>query len=115
MSTLDILRQAIDERKSIEFEYNKQGRISKRIGNPYVVYIYVSKTTGKRSTKVDIVQTGGESDSIDTKPFPSFRAFLNIEDILNIKILEDISPLTPPFHEDYNPESDRYENPIAKI
>ena len=115
MSTLDILRQAIDKRKSIEYEYNKEGKISKRIGNPYAIYIYDAKTTGERNMKVDIVQTEGESDTKDTKPFPSFRGFLNIEDILNVERREDIPPLTPPFHEDYNPESDRYNNLIAKI
>jgi|SRR3989304_7447289 len=112
MNTLEILIKAINNRLPISFEYSKKGIISKRIGNPYVVYIFVSKA-GEESTKVDIVQTKGDSDS--GKSFPSFRSFLNIEDIINLKILEDQPSFDPPFHDDYAPNSDRYKNPIAKV
>lgn len=112
MNTLEILIKAINNRLPISFEYNKKGVISKRIGNPYVVYIFVSKA-GVESTKVDVVQTDGDSDS--GIPFPSFRGFLNIKDILNLKILEDQPAFGPPYHSDYVPNSERYINPIAKI
>lgn len=112
MNTLEILIKAINNRLPISFEYNKKGEISKRIGNPYVVYIFVSKL-GVESTKVDVVQTAGDSDS--KIPFPSFRGFLNIEDIINLRILEDQPSFGPPFHGDYVPNSDRYKNPIAKV
>ncbi len=114
MSTSEILKKAIEMKKPISFEYNKKGILSKRIGNPYVIYIFVS-VAGDKSTKVDIVQTAGESDSKSDKPFPSFRGFLDIKNILNVKILEDQPSFGPPFHEDYVPNSDRYKNPIAKI
>ncbi len=112
MNALEILKQAIKNRQSISFEYNKKGEISKRIGNPYVVYIFVSKA-GEERTKVDVVQTAGDSDS--GIPFPSFRSFLNIEDIINLRILEDQPSFGPPFHSDYVPNSDRYKNPISKV
>ncbi len=112
MNTLEVLIKAINNRLPISFEYNKNGEISKRIGNPYVVYIFVSRA-GEESTKVDVVQTAGDSDS--GIPFPSFRSFRNIEDIINLKILENQSSFGPPFHSDYVPNSDRYKNPIAKI
>lgn len=112
MNTLEILIEAIHKRLPISFEYNKKGKISKRIGNPYVVYIFVSKGD-EESTKADVVQTDGDSDS--GIPFPRFRGFLNIEDIINPKILDDQPSFGPPFHPDYVPDSDRYKNPIAKV
>jgi hypothetical protein len=115
MNTFELLQKAIIEKKSISFDYNKKGELSHRIWDPYVLYIYKSKTNWSESTKLGIVQTSGDSDSKDSKPFPSFRDFLAIEDILNVKILEDQPCFTFPFHEDYNPDSDRYENIIAKI
>lgn len=114
MNTFELLQKAIKERKTISFDYNKKGELSNRIANPYVLYIYTSKN-GEESTKLGIVQIGGDSDSKESKPFPSFRDFLGIEDVLNVKIMEDQPCFTPPFHEDYNPESDRYKNLIAKV
>ena len=114
MNTLELLKKAIENKKPISFEYNKIGKLSKRIGNPYVIYIFVSQA-GVKSTKVDIVQTAGESDSESDKPFPSFRGFLDIKNILNVEILENQPSFGPPFHKDYVPNSDRYKNPIAKI
>lgn len=114
MNTFELLKKAIELKKSISFDYNKKGEISHRIADPYVLYNFISNA-GKKSTKLGVVQTDGDSDSKDTKPFPSFRDFLSIEDVLNVRILEDKSSFQSPFHEDYNPESSRYENIIVKV
>lgn len=115
MSTLDILKQAINERKSIEFEYNKEGKIAgKRIGHPYAVFIHTAKNSRVQSTKVHIVQTEGESASEDKNPFPSFRMY-DFEKLTNVAILTDRDPFSPPFHEDYNSEWEGYKDIIVKV
>lgn len=115
MNTFELLQKAIKERKPISFDYNKNGELSHRIVNPYVLYIYTAKQTGEESTKLGVVQIDGDSDSKEEKPFPSFRDFLGIEDILNVQILENEPSFIPPFHKDYNPDSDRYRNLIIKV
>jgi len=114
MNTFETVKQAIEKRKPISFNYNKMGAISYRVANPYVIYIFVSKA-GEQSTKVDVVQTGGDSESKDKNPLPSFRSFLAIEDITHVEILENEVSFGEPLHPDYKPDSDRYENPLAKI
>ena len=115
MNTLQILEQAIKNKKPISFEYIKEGKVKgKRIGNPYAIFIYTAKNTRIQSTKVHIVQTGGVSDSEEKNPFPSFRMY-NIEDLSNIKILEDKNSFGPPFHENYNPEWEGYRDVIIKV
>lgn len=112
MTILEILEQAIAEKKPISFTYNKDGRIqSNRIGNTHAVYIFTA-ISGEQSTKVDIFQTGGDSDTKNEKPLPSWRIF-KIEDILNVVILNNEPDFLPA--EGYKPESDRYKNVIAKI
>lgn len=112
MDTLEILEQAINTRKSISFEYNKEGKIKgERIGNPHAVFILTAKV-GEQSTKVHIVQTAGVSDSKLEKPFPDFRMF-DIEKLDNLKILESASQFS--IHEKYNPEWEGYANVIAKV
>ncbi len=114
MNTLEDLKQAIQNRQPISFEYNKEGKVKgTRFGNPYAVFIYTAKNTRIQSTKVHIVQTGGVSDTKEEKPFESFRMF-NIEDLTNVKILIDREFFTPS-HKDYKPESDFYKDVIAKV
>ncbi|MCK9399184.1 MAG: hypothetical protein M0Q51_04190 [Bacteroidales bacterium] len=115
MNTLEILIEAIKNRQPISFEYNKEGKVEgTRFGKPYAVFIYIAKNTRIQSTKVHIVQTGGVSDTREENQFESFRMF-NIEDLSNVKILEDEKVFGPPFHENYNPEWEGYRDVIAKI
>ena len=108
--TLDLLKQAIGSRSPISFEYNKEGKIpGQRIGNAHAVYI-MRTIDGTETTKVDIAQTGGVTDS--GKPFPSFRIFF-FDVLSEINIQESGSPF--PIHPDYNPESPRYKFVIAKV
>lgn len=111
MNDLDKLIKAVNEKKVIEFEYNKIGKIpGKRIGHPYAVFIHTSKADVK-STKVHLVQTDGVSDSKDVSPFPDFRMF-NIEDLSNIIITEEkFSEIS----EKYNSEWEGYKDVIEKI
>ncbi len=126
MTKLELLISAIENRKPITFEYNKEGKTPGiRKGNPHALYIFEYKDPNKESkTKLDLVQTGGVSDSIEEKPFPDFRQFF-ITDLSNIEILEN-EPDFEPFYEKlneetgemekkYNPESDNYKNPLAKV
>lgn len=113
MNNLNLLIESIEKRKSISFEYNKVEKTpGTRIGNVHAVFILTSKS-GLQSTKVEIVQTAGVSDSQEVKPFPDFRMF-NIEDLSNVLILEE-EKCFDPLYEKYKPESDRYRNVIAKV
>lgn len=56
MNNLDKLIKAINEKKVIEFEYNKIGKtLGKRIGHTYAVFILTSKA-GIKSTKVHLAR-----------------------------------------------------------
>ncbi len=115
MNTLEILIEAIKNKKPISFKYIKEGKKDGiRFGNPYAGFIYTAKNTRIQSTKVHIVQTGGDSDSVEKNPFDSFRMF-NIEDITDVKILKNEKDFGPPFHENYNPEWDGYIDVIIKL
>lgn len=126
MTVIEKLTKAIENRKPIEFEYNKPGKIpGKRIGNPHALYIFSYKDPKKESvTKLDLVQEDGVSDSELEKPFPDFRQFF-LKDLSNIEILENASefkplyeklnPETGEMEKRYNPESDYYKNVIAKV
>lgn len=112
MNTLEILKQAIQNRLSISFEYNKEGKVQgERIGQPYAVFIYTAKNTKIQSTKVHVVQTGGVSDSEKKNEFRMF----NIEELSDVNIQRDKPPFAPPYHEDYNPEWEGYKDIIAKV
>ncbi|MDD2766451.1 MAG: hypothetical protein PHH40_01635 [Candidatus Moranbacteria bacterium] len=112
MNTLEILKEAIKRRCSVSFEYNKQGQIGgERIGDPHAVFVFTAKL-GAQSTKVDLFQTGGESDTTIEKPLPSWR-FFNLNDISSVKILDNMPQFVQA--DGYLPESARYENPLAKI
>ena len=112
MNKLEILQKTIEQKKPIQFEYIKEGKIrGKRIGNPHAIFILTSKKN-KQSIKVHIVQTSGVSDSKNERPFPDWRMF-DIESLTDIQILNN----KPCFQIDkkYNPEWDGYKNVIAKI
>lgn len=112
MNSLEVLNRAIEARKPISFEYNKYGKVrGERIGNPHAVFIFTAKS-GEQSTKIDLVQVSGVSDSKNEKPLPSWR-FYNIEDLSNVKMVEAESVFI--VDSEYKPEADRYRNVIAKI
>jgi len=112
MTNLELLTKAIQEKRKISFEYNKPGQTQGvRIGDPYAIFIYTAKNTRIQSTKVHIVQTGGDSNSKEEHPFPSFRMY-NIEDISNLELLEDSYE---PVNKDYNPDWDGYSDVIIKV
>jgi hypothetical protein len=111
MNNLDLVIESVNLRKPISYEYNKPGKTpGKRYGNVHVVYIFTSKKD-IQTTKVDIVQTSGVTDS--PTPFPTFKMF-NIEDLGNIEIMHD-EPQFKIFNEQYRPDSDRYVKPLAKV
>lgn len=102
MNTLELLKKAIELQKPISFEYNKEGKVAgKRIGNTHIVHSYKTKA-GILSTKVDLFQTGGVSDST---PNTGWR-WMNIQDISNVIVLEKEESFE--VAEGYNPESERY-------
>lgn len=108
--SLEILKEAIEKKMPISFEYNKPGKTpGERFGNPYVIYV-MRKNDGSESTKIDIVQTDGVSDS--KRGFPCFGIF-DLAELSNIKIETNKMPFE--ISEQYNPESDRYRFVIAKV
>ena len=112
--SLPTIIEAIDKRKTLRYKYIKLGEATgERIGHPYVVFMFTTKT-GITSTKVHIVQLDGDSKSVIEKPFPSFRMY-NIEELQDVEIIEEIAPFGEPFHDDYNPEWEKYIDVIAKI
>lgn len=109
MNAMEMIRQAIQNRHSISFTYNKPGKTQgMRIGDPHAIYENVTKS-GVKSIKVDIAQTGGASDS--QTPFPSFRMF----DLVDLMVHDIDSNAVFKIHPDYNREGDRYVNSIEKI
>ena len=108
--SLEILKEAIGKMMPITFEYNKPGKtFGLRFGDPYAVYV-MRRKDGSESTKVDIVQTDGVSDS--GRKFPSFGMF-DLTELSKVKIETKKKPFE--ISEQYNPESDRYKYVIAKV
>ena len=114
MNNLDLIVEAITTKKPISFKYNKNGKApGVRIGNPYVVFNYTTKS-GTQNTYVHLVQTDGHSQSNrDVISCPEFRT-LKMEDISNVKILAS-EPSFDPDHEGFNPASELYKNAIAVV
>lgn len=109
--SLKLLRESVQRRKPISFEYNKPGKVTgERIGNVHAIFIMRRKTDGVETTKLHIVQTAGVTDTAPN--FPEFRTF-DIEIISNVVILENEPDF--PIDEKYKPESDFYQNVIAKV
>lgn len=107
---LKTLKTAIESRTPVKFHYIKPGKDpGERIGNPHAIYIGETPE-GEKSTKVDMVQTGGVSDS--QKPFPSWRTF-DINELTNIVLSESSTPFE--IHHFYNPTSERYDSVVKKV
>lgn len=108
--SLRLLQQAIQQRKPISFEYNKEGKVAgERVGNTHAIFI-MRKKDESESTKVHLVQTSGVTDS--GKGYNEFRTF-DILEISNVKILDDSSSFE--IHHAYNPSWSGYANVIAKV
>ncbi len=99
----EIISEAINLRKPIEFEYVKEGKIhGKRIGNPHIIFSGHTKE-GDGRTWLHLVQTDGVSDTLCG--FPDWRMFI-AEHICKVQILRDY----PSFEifRGYNSDSDVY-------
>jgi len=108
--SLEILKEAIEKRMPVVFEYNKPSKIHGiRIGNPHAVFI-MRRKDGSESTKVHIVQTSGVSDS--EQEFPSFRMF-DLKELSNVEISTTDAPFD--ISDDYNAEWEGYNFVIAKV
>lgn len=105
--SLDLLTAAIRMRAPISFEYSKVPGL--RVGNPYVLFV-LRKKDGHETTKIDIDQTGGFSES--GGPFPSWRRF-DLSMLQLIKVHEDQAPFA--LSSVYNPTAAVYEFLIAKV
>jgi len=110
MTNLELLIESVEKRLPISFHYNKPGKTEGvRIGNVHSIYVFKA-IGGAESTKADIYQTNGASDTADNGDFPFWRPF-NIEYVTEVKILEDLGQFE--VADGYNPDS--YDKPIAKI
>ena len=108
--SLKIIQDAITQRRTIIFEYNKPETVrGKRIGNPHAVFVMHLKD-GSKSTKVHIFQTGGVSDS--SQNLPDFWMF-DLAEITDVIFSEDSQAFE--VSSKYNPNWDRYKNAITKI
>ncbi len=84
---LEIIKQAIQEKKSISFEYNKPNKVNGiRVGNPYVIYWNDDET----KQYLDLHQLSGVSDSVSENKaiFPHWTT-LETDFISNVKIMAD--------------------------
>lgn len=107
MDTVEILKQAISERKPISFEYEAADRaVGTRYGNPHVLFVSPFSID-----TIDIFKTGGVSTET-LRPLPAWRQY-KIANIKNIIIQQDAPSFeTAP---GYNPQSKLYNKVIAKI
>jgi hypothetical protein len=118
MDNFESIKYAINNKISISFSYeDQQGFSLPRIGNPYVLYTFVSKDN-EESIKVDLLQTGGESVSVGSSISSNygFRPF-NLDKISNLVLLENEPKFDPNegINYGYNPSSERYKCPWAKV
>lgn len=107
MDTVEILKQAISERKPISFEYEATDRaVGTRYGNPHVLFV-----SPFNIDTIDIFKTGGVCTET-LRPLPAWRQY-KIANIKNIIIQQDTLSFEPA--QGYNPQSKLYNKVIAKI
>lgn len=107
MDITTILKEAINSRKKIEFEYIREDKtLGKRFGDPHALFVY----PGKHTIEIHIFQTDGVSDGQLEKPLPSWRLFI-VEFMENVKILDGTFSQA----DGYNTDSPLYISAIAKI
>jgi hypothetical protein len=98
-----LLEQAIHMRRTISFNYIKDGKKQGvRIGNPHALY-----ATKTGLIMCDIYQTSGDTEDYT---LPDWRAF-TIDEIDYVQILgAEFQP-----HPSYNREAEKYADAIAKV
>jgi len=108
MDIIALLKEAIAQRKPIEFEYVREDEPQgKRTGNPHILFVPLSS----RKTMIHIFQTGGVSKSGLDNSLPWCMFDINL--IESLMILDD----SPSFkiEETYNPDWPIYDEIIAKV
>lgn len=107
MTTLTILKTAIENKQQISFEYIKEDEVSGvRYGNPHAVFL--NKTTDNPTA--DIYQTDWASST--KQQIPGWRPFI-LDSIQNIQLLDTTFEIAQGYSS--NPKSGRYDKVLAKI
>ena len=110
-TNLKILIGAIRSRSPVSFHYDKAGKTpGLRIGNPHAAFVLRRKDRTE-STKLDIVQTAGVSDT-HPPAFPEWRRF-DLANISKVVVREDERPFR--IDPRYNPEADSYRFAIGQV
>ena len=109
---IEIISQAIHERKPIQFEYVKEGKPQGyRKANPHILFSGITKE-GIHKTWVHLVQTDGVSETLTT--FPDWRSMV-VDYMKDVIILREQSNFE--IFRDYNPNGEVYNGTriIAKV
>jgi hypothetical protein len=110
-TNLKLLVGAIKSRSPVSFQYNKAGKTpGLRIGNPHAAFI-LRRKDGTESTKIDIVQTAGVSDT-EPPAFPEWRRF-DFAAISKVVVREEERPFR--IDPRYKPDADPYRFAIAQV
>ena len=110
-TSLKLLIAAIKSRSPISFHYNKTGKTpGLRIGNPHAAFI-LQRKDGTESTKIDIVQTAGVSDT-EPPAFPEWRRF-DLAAISRVIVRKEERPFR--IDPRYKPDADPYKFAIAQV
>ncbi|MFT7183774.1 MAG: hypothetical protein ACI9QC_000096 [Oceanicoccus sp.] len=112
METLTLIKKAIREQKAMSFTYDMPDKASgTRFGNPHAIF-RVSSKSGRRSTKVHIVQTGGVSENEKLSPKSNFIVF-DIRYINNVQVKSKQDSFE--IDHRYNPNLFTYQDLVQKI
>ncbi len=107
MTTIETLIEAINQRKSISFEYNKEGSANGlRFGNPHAVFL-----ASTDEVNIHIWKTGGVNT--DPKKLPPIWKTYSVKNLENITIIQDTKKFDIAI--DYKPNSPMYTKAIAKV
>ena len=107
MKMLELLKESIENKNTIEFKYLKSGKVDGvRIGNPHAIYFH--PTTNNPT--VDVYQIDGDSDS--SQAISGWRPFL-LEYIKEISISNMNFDIAEGY--DSNPKSGKYSKIISKV
>ncbi len=115
MNNIEILVGAINNGRSISFEYQLSGKIrGLRIGDPYILYKDPLKVAEVKPTvKLELIQTAGVTNSFAQAPFPSVRQF-DVANIDKITVLErEINWVL--VKSLFNPQAARYQEALAQV
>ncbi len=106
MEVIETIRQAIRERKPIEFEYD-DGLNGKRIGNPHIIFLD-TLNSGEVRMYLHLWQTEGVSKSGKF----GWKKYI-CEQIKSVSILENQQQFTAA--QGYNEESTMYKVVVEKV